>query len=312
MKRNISKEKILVTIAVPTYMAELNVEKLIKSLLDQKVSSHIHMQILIHDDNSSDKTVSTINKFEKKNLTIYVSKKRIGFTRAVKNILKLSKLSHVLVIINDDVLVRDKRFIEKMVKPILSNESVGLVGGNVKPLPPKSFIERAINTSSRAYEKMREEYKDGNNKYTCDGKALAISKKFADSLTIPDDPKKAGNLDVYLYFACLKNNFEYKHAKDAVVYYRNPSTLHDYMKWFIRNNSNRHILKDEFGELVDREYKTPSKLIYYKFVEFVKSPVETIFIFLTGFYIRHKAKSHAKIFNETWSVIGSSKNLDTV
>ncbi len=73
----------------------------------------------------------------------------------------------------------------------------------------------------------------------------------------------------------------------------------------------KYILAKRFGSIVYQNYKKPfGWLLLYFFLEFVKNPFGCIFIFFTGFFIRHKAKSQALEPTATWEVIKSSKNIE--
>ena len=44
-------------------------------------------------------------------------------------------------------------------------------------------------------------------------------------------------------------------------------------------------------------------------IEFIKNPVGGLFLFVSGFYIRSKAKEYAKNFLQTWDVVLSTKKF---
>ena len=214
----------------------------------------------------------------------------------------------VVILLNDDIKINDMSLINKLLSPFTNNQNIGLVSGNVRPIPGNTFIEKAIESSFHAYDKVKYDLKGGNNEYTCDGKILALSKDFINTIEFTSD-KRMGNVDAYLYFSCLKYKYMYKHIKDAVVYYKNPDSLRDYLKWFSRNNSNRFLLENEFGNLVDQEYKLPKILILYKIHQFLKNPLGSLFIVITGLYIRVLTKKSSENFDPLWESLNSTKYL---
>lgn len=303
------KKELKVTLAIAAYDAEANIKSLLYSLISQKGINKQLEQILVYSDASVDATVEKAKEVVDKRIKIIDSRKRTGFAGAVKNILARSS-SDVIVLLNDDIKITGNYFIKRLISPFMKEDNVGLVAGNPQPMKPNNIIEGAVISSFRAYEKMRYSLKNGDNKFTCDGKVLALAGEFAKGINFPKDYKKLGNVDIYLYFSCLKNGYKYRHVKSAKVYYRCPSTVKDYISWTIRNNSNRHILRQTFGEIVDREYRKPSRLNYYKFIEFLKNPVGALFIFLTSFYVSVKARAFAKEFDPLWEIVNTTKNLN--
>ncbi len=298
------------TLCITAYNSEANIKTLLFSLLKQNKFNSIVASIIVYSDNSSDATVMEAKKVKNKRLIIIHSKVRLGFAGVVKKLLKLSK-TEIVVLLNDDIKIEDKDFITKLIKPFYKERNVGLVTGHPLPLKQKTFIEAAVISSINVYENMCYSLKGENNLYTCDGKILALSKEFISSIEFPKSIKDVGNLDTFLYFSCLTNDFKYRNVKNAKVFYRCPNNLKDYIKWYIRNNADKHLLLSMFGDIVSKEYQKP-KAIYLKYalIEFIKNPLGCAFIFLSGFYINFKAKEYAKNITTTWDTVESTKNLN--
>lgn len=302
------KNRHSVSIGIAAYNCQDNIFLLLKSLLNQKIIERTE-QVIVYSDASQDKTIEEAKKVKSKKIAVIDSKKRQGFAHTVEMLLGLNK-SDIIILLNDDIKIIDRHFIEKILDSFI-DKKVGLVSANPQPIKPQTFIEKGANSAFRVYEKMRYTIKGGDNEFTCDGKVLALSKPFIKSLSIPKNYKQIGNTDSFLYFSCLANGFEYKHAKKAVVKFKLPSNLKDYISLTVRNNTDPYILKGRFGKVVEMEYKKP-KLAFYYFgmIEFIKNPIGAFFIFIVGLFVRYKAKQVQNNFNPTWDLVKSTKNLN--
>ncbi len=186
-----------VTIGIPTYQSEENIVKLLTSLLKQKQQRIIIKKILVYIDGSTDRTAAFARSLNNRKIQIINSRKNRGFAYALQYLMRRNT-SDIFVGINDDIKIESDRVIEALATPLCKNKKVGLVGGNIKALKPKSFIGRSIHTSYLVFEELRYKINNGKSDLTCDGKILALSSAFANTLNL----KRAGvgNVDMYLYY----------------------------------------------------------------------------------------------------------------
>lgn len=211
-----------VTVATCAYNEENNIANYLKSVIaQQQVNYHLE-QILIVSDGSTDGTLRKIRAQKASKIRIWDFKKREGKSKRLNQIFK-SLDSDILVLFDSDTELADPQTIVRLIGP-LSDKKVGLVSGSSHPIIGKTLIERGVNSSFRVYSKLKD---SGNGAYSCDGRVLALSKKFASSTYIP--PKMIG-IDAYLYFAATTKGFKFKHVKDAIVNYRSPATVSDQIK----------------------------------------------------------------------------------
>jgi glycosyltransferase involved in cell wall biosynthesis len=300
------KNIITLTIGIAAYNAENNIKNLITSLQNQRGNNYKLDKIIIHSDNSTDSTIEIVRKIKDNKLLLIDNKKRKGFSGSIKKIVENSH-SDVTLLLNDDIQIYDRHFIEKLINPFMENSKTGLVCGNTQPLPPKNFIDRAITSGFKAYDKARYSKMNGNTASTVDGKILAVSNSFKKTLKFN---KNMGNLDGYLYFYCIKQNYLYKNIRSAQVFYRNPTNFEDYIQWFTRNKANQLILEREFGEDVFKSYELPKiKFLYYRILELIKNPLGGIFMLTTKFYIEIKSHTYKNHFSPMWKVVETSKKL---
>jgi len=303
------KNKLSVSIGIAAYNAQNNISRLLTALLKQKETDFNLKRIVVHSDASSDDTVKIIKSFRNRKIKVIDNKKRKGFGGSIKSLLDQVE-GDIAVLLNDDIRITDLNLINKLIQPFISEAKIGLVCGHPLPLPPENFIENAALSSYKAFDRMRTYIKNGNSKYSCDGKILVLNSQFVNKLDFPTNFKKMGNVDAYMYFSCIEKGFEFRFIKDAVVYYRNPQNITDLINWQIRNNSNKFVLRKRFKKIIDQEYYKPP-LLYWRcmLMEFIKNPLGCTFIFIFRFYINYQANKYSKAFNPTWELISTSKNI---
>ncbi len=300
-----------ISIGIAAYNAEKNIANILKSLLNQNVSNFELVEIVVHSDMSTDRTVEIVKSFNNPKVKIVEALERKGFAGSLIFLIN-NFVGDIIVTLNDDIKVTDPNFLQLLIEPFEGNRNLGMVCGNTRPLPPKSFVESAINSTFEAYDKMGQNVKEGNSVFSVDGKIMVFSRKAVEAFKYPKDYRLMGNVDSYFYFECITKGFEYRQARNALAYYRNPSTLKDYLKWTIRNNASGQVLKPIYGEaIVNREYQSKkTDLIKYALIEFLKNPLGCLFILVTRVYISLKTKSYSSNFEQQWEVVETSKLID--
>jgi len=297
-----------VSVGIAAYNAEINIVALLRALFSQLEDHIVIHEIIVHSDHSTDRTVAIVRECIDPRLVIIESPNRQGFAASVRTMLSCFT-GDAFVILNDDIQISDRRFLEKAALALVTDRA-GLAGMNLQPLPPRTFIERASVSTFRVYERIREAMADPNNSFTCDGAALSLSPQFARVIEFPANVAEMGNLDAFLYFSCLRAGFIYKHVPQAVAHFRSPATLRDYLRRTIRNRSQEGILKHRFGEAVSTAFRAP-RILYLKSItqESMKNPAGAFFVFVTGFYVAIRAHFVALNATPTWEVVESSKEL---
>lgn len=308
----LKNSKLTLTVAIAAYNAEKNIKKLSESMLNQKEISFILNKVVINSDSSSDNTVKYAKSIKNKRMKVIDSKARTGFAGALVSLVKYNN-TDVLCILNDDIIVNDLLFLEKLVRPFIKEKNIGLVCCNAQPLKSNNFVANAVRSGYIPYKQIGEEIKNGNNVYSVDGKTLCLSKKFIKTIRFPNDYRHMGNVDKHIYFACINNQFIYRYVKDAIIYFKCPSTIKDFTKWQIRNfQSTKYIHKSYWGgKLVDKEYILPvNKFRYYKLLELLKNPLGGLFIFTLGIYCSFQARFDKTDFKIKWDTVQTTKEID--
>ena len=295
-----------VSVGIPAYNEELNIKKLLTSLLKQKGENFELFEIIVVSDGSTDNTVKEVESLNNSLVKVIGDAGRKGVAARQNELLKFFK-GDILVILNADVLPETDSVISSLIKPIVSDpEKVGLVSGKIMPVKPVTLFESIIAYSVIFKHELVSSINGGDTVYTCFGPIRAFSKKFAEKFEWPVVVSE----DAYSYFACISKGFIFKSVPEAVVKYRVPQNLTDHVKQSSRftggqDDLAKHIDKD----LVEAEHAIPLKsMLKYSIKYFFKNPIlfsGYIFVMILTKFLGTK-KNGASI---KWDQVKSSKEL---
>lgn len=271
-------KKFTVTIGIPAYNEELNIRRLLKALLSQKMDNFVMDKIIVISDGSKDRTVQEGKKIKNKKFLVIANKKREGLNLIQNQIIGKTK-SDILVILNADILPQNNEFLNNLIKPFYLDSNIGIVSARTKSLEPHTFIGKILANSHDLKQSIFQRLNDANNIYLCHGSARAFSKDFYKNLRWPYNCPE----DAYSYVMCLEKGFKFKYAKDAVVYYSPSSNISDHIKQSTRFFHGKKTLERLFGfSKIKHHYKIPALLTSSFFVIYLaKKPVLTLgFLFI--------------------------------
>lgn len=269
-------KKFTITIGIPAYNEEANIYILLRSIISQKISEGILEKIIVISDGSQDQTVDQAKRINDKRLLVINNNKRQGAMVVQNEILKITN-SDILIMLDADVILDGNNFVNEIIKPIIKDEKVGLVGADTVSLAGRTFIEMVV---ARSHEFKRNIYKkidNGNNIYLCHGRARAFSKKLYKDFEWPSESPE----DAFSYLVCIKNNLKFKYSPNAVIKFSSPSSLTDHKKQSDRfRKGKKDLLKFFDKDLVNAEYNIPATIIMREmFLSMVKSPL-LMFLYL--------------------------------
>ncbi len=100
-------EKPLISIAMATYNGEKFLSKQLDSIFSQ---SYKNIEVIVCDDNSTDKTVEILKEYSKKytNLKYYINQNRLGVVKNFERALMLSKGDFIALSDQDDIWLPNK------------------------------------------------------------------------------------------------------------------------------------------------------------------------------------------------------------
>lgn len=138
----------LVSVCIPTYNGEKYLQEALDSLERQ---TYRYLEVVISDDNSTDKTLEIVNKFsDTSNFPVYVYKHSpAGIGANWNNCIKNSNGKYIKFLFQDDILFPS--CIEDMMHVMMKDDGIGMVACNREILKPQrinQFQDNWINSFS--------------------------------------------------------------------------------------------------------------------------------------------------------------------
>lgn len=306
------KNKPTVTVGIPAYNEGRNIGNLLRSILRQKRSNYRLEKIIIACDGCTDNTVEEAEFFANKypSILVYSYKNRLGKAVALNKIYKSSD-SDFLLTFDADIMLDRNLEIDLMMKEMLKDERINLVGGRFIPVPQTSLMGKFSNISYLVIEDAFIKLHNGNNFYALVGLASLIKKRIYKSFKYPKGTISDQN---YLFATATRNNKNaFKLAKKTRIYIRTVSTFKDW-----RVLAARSVLEDKanvarfFGKEILKEYSMPKRIYLASLLKwFLKSPFYTLGSILMNVFIRLFPYRKAIIKEGVWELATSSKEAIT-
>jgi len=297
-------KQVSLTIGIAAFNEENNIKHLLETIAAQKEEGYTIKEIIVVSDGSTDSTVTKARSVVYPKLRVVNGKERLGKSERLNYLLHQTD-TDALLILDADTLLESEKTIANLVAVFQSEGDIGFVCGRAIPRPGKTFIENCINTSREAYDDFRVTFKNGNNAYAVEGRINLLSKKLIKSVTVPSDLDAE---DTFMYFSCLKMGLKFRFAKNAIVWYLSPSTLQDQIRQNTRFLSRNEKLESIFGDIVKKEYKLPTLVLYRSLLKtFMRKPIHSIIIFSVNAYCRFIAKIKGKTLGAQWIIATSTK-----
>lgn len=300
------------SIVIPAWNEEKNIGHLLGDLMKQQYSSFELMEVVVVSDGSIDSTVSIVESYKKYFngvLSVIDSRARKGLAARQNELLSIAK-GDVIVMLQSDIRIEDKKFLEKFTHQVIE-EKRDLVSCKIEEVTSTSFIEQVIWVGMALKHSVFESMNNGENIYTCHGPVRAFSRKFAKTITF----KEGVGEDGYSYLFCIKNGFKYGYCFNTKVFYKLPDKFSDHKKQSDRYLQSIRIHEKQFGKdftnsvyggnnfLFGISLKSILKhLIFY----FIKHPVLMTSYCIMQLYIRLVSFKTKKI-GKTWDSSVSSK-----
>lgn len=297
------KNKPTVTIGIPAFNEEANIKSLLLTLLEQNTGSFKLDEIIVSSDGSTDDTISQVKSINSKIIKIIDNQKRAGLAKNQNTIVQKAK-GDILVLLNADLAVQDKNFLNKFITQIKKGND--LVCANLVPTSPKGRFERILYFGTIYTKRVFDNYQNGNNWATCHGAARAFSKKLYSQFRF----KRSVGEDMYSYFYCKFNGFKYAYAKDAVVYYKLPETIQDHKKRSVRFMVSRKLVEDEFGkEFIAENFSWPKeRFLLQGILLFITKPIDAaIYALVTLTMQLYSIVDGNKYLADKWQMSNSTR-----
>lgn len=296
-----------VTIALSAFNEQQNVLAFMESVLKQKEVGFTIKNIWIYNDGSTDDTAEIIRSFGSSRIQLIDDKKRVGKSSRLNEIYKRLE-TDFLVQTDADIIFAHEYVIRDVLQPLMRDTSVGMCGGDPRPLPSVTFTEKAVNLTAEVYMGLRNKGKHGDNIYSVDGRLLAYRKDLVKKIHVPTD--MIAN-DAFTFYCCLTQGYTYKYVKSAVVLFRSPQTLKDQIRQNTRFVSAPIRMSRYFSEeLVYQQREVPVGYFFITMArQFLRHPILCGYIFCVNLYCKLKAKAAEKKLTAKWPIAFSTKFL---
>lgn len=299
------QKKPTLTVGIPAYNEQANIASLIKEVLVQEQVNFRLERVIVFSDGSTDDTVSQVKSIGSALIELISNPERKGVAFGLNAICQRAS-SGVLVIVNADIWLRDRYFLEKISRPVIGGEA-DLAAGTLRALPPTTFFEKIIFAGVQYKKEVFENYRGGNNLYTCYGPCRAFSKRLYKTIEFKDVMAD----DMYSYLFCLQRGWKFFFERRAVVYYRLPGNLIDHQKQSIRFY---HSCQSPTAEFDKSFISLQSNLLWQLFWQkgwrnLLKHPLYFPLYVLLTTVIKIKSQLLKQQFNIKWQPSASTKNL---
>lgn len=301
-------DKLTLTIGIPAHNEEGNIANLLNQLQSQTGTGFTLEKIIVYCDGCTDRTPEIVKQITDTDGRIVLVNDglRLGKLNRLSQLFQVNT-SQLVVVFDADTLPADNRVVENLVRPF-TDSWVGLVGGNSRPVKPATVFGRLLNAWSDVWYEVRIRHKHGNNIYNSRGCALAIR---GDLVKIFKFPEGITSDSQYLYFHIRSQGQKFILAKNAIIWYRKPDNLNDYLKQIQRAEPDKQKIKHIFGIAVAEEYRIPvrTKLTGLG-TAFLKHPLTTFFGALLNLYlVRLEGRPKYMLNNTAWVTSPSTKKI---
>ncbi|MFH2062053.1 MAG: polyprenol monophosphomannose synthase [Candidatus Beckwithbacteria bacterium] len=118
----------LVSIILPTYNEAGNIDKLIKTLIDQLKFMGLSLKIIVVDDNSPDGTADKVSQLidQKLPVKLFIRKNQRGLATAILH--GITHSTGKIIVIMDTDFNHQPKDVPRLLKPIINNEADLVIG----------------------------------------------------------------------------------------------------------------------------------------------------------------------------------------
>lgn len=301
-------KKNTLTIGIPAYNEEANIQRLLASIFNQQMKSVRLESIILVCDGCTDNTVKILRllNIKYKILNIITSNKRTGKATALNKIYTMSQ-SDFLLTMDADVIFHGTNNIEYMANKLINNPKLNMVGPDHIPTKTKTLFGNFSRISGITIREAVAKFNNGNNFYSCMA-AEFMKKRFYKSFTFPKDTLSD---QCYVYGKSIEHGLSgYEFVPQAKVIFGVAQTFHDWRVSSIRSTiGDKEDAIQHFGNKILPLYTIPKTLYFLTLLKwFLKSPIYSTGSIIMNIYIRlfpyHKPEKVS-----VWEVVKSSKYI---
>lgn len=285
MKNN---KKLAVTIGIPAYNEERNIESLINSVLIQKGRSFKLKKIIILSDGSTDNTKRIMQDFRKKYkmIKVIIGRKRRGKMYRLNQLYRMFD-ADILLSLDADIILGSSNEVERLINVFIKDKNALVVVSRQTGIFPNTFMGKILQTQQDIWDKTRESIPGFRSPHNLMGSASAIRGDFAKTVHYPTVISCDQH---YLYLKAEEIN-GFRYVKKSVVYYLGFANFSDYKLQGIRAYNDKFSLANYLGKEVLSVYQV-SRILKIRAIisTFIYKPMYTMLAIMLGIYLRSEAK----------------------
>jgi cellulose synthase/poly-beta-1,6-N-acetylglucosamine synthase-like glycosyltransferase len=241
----VPKDKFIVTVGIPAYNERGRIGCLLQQVLCQ---SDFHPdKIVVNASGSTDGTQDEIASVAKHDSLIEMidNCERTGKAEALNEILEMCD-TDLVIFIDSDVKLNDG-CLREILKPFFSNNSIGVVSGNVMPLSNNSRgLFRYISWLERKlHHELCMNLINRGKPPKVNGTFFAVRRKVIERL-----PQNTVSDDEYVSWCAQRKGYIVTYAPNAIVYTKDPENCGDYVAKRRRIFAGHFLIKKSLGYVV--------------------------------------------------------------
>jgi glycosyltransferase involved in cell wall biosynthesis len=300
-------KKITVTIGIPAYNEEQNIESFLKSIFKQKLDAVDLKEVLVYSDASSDKTNTLVKKLSKTlpSIKLIEGATRKGKYFRVNELFRRNK-TDVLVILDADIAFSDKDILEKLVSSLVADKKAAMMASHVDLIRPDKVWPKILHTTFVLGDIIRLSVPGYDVAANFHGAATAYKKSFIETVHIPTN---LSDPHLYIYLSAKKIN-GFRYCPDAAILQIPPSTMKDVEQLMRRSIGKRDMeLERIFGEkmLDNLNIFTKREKLLGLWKCFLWQPFYTPIAVFMNFYLGRVARRKKADTSPVWRINTSTK-----
>ncbi len=294
-----------VTVILPARNEAKNLPDLLQDIRQQSFGRGVELiQILVLSDGSTDTTVSVVKQAAIEDSRITVRAFRTSKGKAVRlNQAFRQSTTDAVLILDADIRLPSKTALRTLLAPVKKG-TADLTSATVIASNNQTWVQKMLTVSMEFKQAAYAAWKQGNNIYTCHGRARALSQRFYQHLLL----QHSYNEDSFSYLACVSKDLRYQFVQAVQIHYTLPKIFSDHVLQSERFFISTDLLSRSFpDELVHNELAIPKLILVRHFIHAVaQHPVWMTLYVCTTFY----TYIHSKLFREirhSWQMATTSK-----
>ncbi|MEK7555766.1 MAG: glycosyltransferase family 2 protein [Patescibacteria group bacterium] len=302
-----NQKKLEVSIGIPAYNEEANIGYLLHALLAQKEKNFTLKEIIVVSDGSTDKTAEITRSFTDIRIRLIVNKSRKGQVSAQNIIFTIAK-SDVVVLLEADTIPLDINYLARLIEPIVVDNKIGLVQGNLTPLPARTSFGSVLKAQTDIYHNLSIKDRDVSQWITSGRGGRVFARHVYEKLRWPNAVPE----DSYALLWCRSRGIPTVFQKSAVCNFCCPETFSDLLKTRAKIMSGKKSLEKYFDrDTIEKIYNRPRHLRMRMFAEFIlKYPFYAIYYL--WLLVALKFFQNSKPFSDFSEMTISTKNLNII